>query len=220
MGQPAAPERDTWLRLLTCRIGAPHRKRVSRPPGAAPAKERRTASPGIPHPRRGREADKGRARRPRPLCPPGRHADPDRLSAGLRATESSTSNGPDRAGRSASLHVRRLKNGKPSVHPLRGDEVRACASCSGSSPNGLRIRDRARRAIHLGGREPPDQAHRRARQLPFPVHVHMLRHACGYALANAGHDTRALQDWLGHRNIQHTVRYTELSPTRFKDFWR
>ena len=42
----------------------------------------------------------------------------------------------------------------------------------------------------------------------------------GYALANAGHDTRALQDWLGHRNIQHTVRYTELSPTRFRDFWR
>jgi hypothetical protein len=48
----------------------------------------------------------------------------------------------------------------------------------------------------------------------------MVRHACGYALANAGHDTRALQDWLGHRSIQHTVRYTELSPTRFKDFWR
>ena len=48
----------------------------------------------------------------------------------------------------------------------------------------------------------------------------MLRHGCGYALANAGHDTRALQAWLGHRNIQHTVRYTELSPHRFKDFWR
>jgi len=43
---------------------------------------------------------------------------------------------------------------------------------------------------------------------------------CGYALANAGHDTRAIQDWLGHRSIQHTVRYTELSPTRFRDFWR
>jgi hypothetical protein len=45
-------------------------------------------------------------------------------------------------------------------------------------------------------------------------------HGCGYALANAGHDTRAIQDWLGHRSIQYTVRYTELSPTRFKDFWR
>jgi hypothetical protein len=54
----------------------------------------------------------------------------------------------------------------------------------------------------------------------FLVHAHMLRHGCGYALANAGHDTRAIQDWLGHRSIQHTVRYTELAPTRFKDFWR
>jgi site-specific recombinase XerD len=54
----------------------------------------------------------------------------------------------------------------------------------------------------------------------FPVHPHMLRHACGYALANAGQDTRALQAYLGHRCIQHTVRYTELSPERFKRFWR
>ena len=56
--------------------------------------------------------------------------------------------------------------------------------------------------------------------LGFKAHPHMLRHACGFALANKGHDTRALQAYLGHRNIQHTVRYTELSPTRFKDFWR
>src|SRR5262244_2515135 len=48
----------------------------------------------------------------------------------------------------------------------------------------------------------------------------MMRHGCGYALANAGHDTRALQAWLGHKNIQHTVRYTELAPDRFKNFWR
>jgi hypothetical protein len=48
--------------------------------------------------------------------------------------------------------------------------------------------------------------------MPFPVHPHMLRHGCGYALANAGHDTRALQAYLGHKNIQHTVRYTELAP--------
>jgi len=46
-----------------------------------------------------------------------------------------------------------------------------------------------------------------------------MRHACGYALANAGHDTRSIQDWLGHRSIQYTVRYTELAPTRFRDFW-
>ena len=49
-------------------------------------------------------------------------------------------------------------------------------------------------------------------KMPFPVHPHMLRHGCGFALANAGHDTRSLQAWLGHKNIQHTVRYTELAP--------
>jgi Phage integrase family len=57
-------------------------------------------------------------------------------------------------------------------------------------------------------------------KMQFPIHPHMLRHGCGFALANAGHDTRALQAWLGHKNIQHTVRYTELAPDRFKDFWR
>ena len=56
-------------------------------------------------------------------------------------------------------------------------------------------------------------------KLSFKVHPHMLRHACGYTLANKGHDTRALQAYLGHKNIQHTVR-TELSATRFKNFWR
>jgi len=52
------------------------------------------------------------------------------------------------------------------------------------------------------------------------AHPHQLRHGCGYALAEAGHDTRAIQARLGHRNIQHTVRYTELAPGRFRDFWR
>ena len=55
--------------------------------------------------------------------------------------------------------------------------------------------------------------------LGLKAHPHMLRHACGYALANAGHDTRALQAYLGHRNIRHTVRYTDLAPGRFKSFF-
>ena len=59
-----------------------------------------------------------------------------------------------------------------------------------------------------------------AAELGFKAHPHMLPHACGFALANKGHDTRALQAYLGHKNIQHTFRYTELSPDRFKDFWR
>jgi site-specific recombinase XerD len=63
-----------------------------------------------------------------------------------------------------------------------------------------------------------ERAARRA-GLKLKVHPHMLRHACGFALANLGRDTRALQAYLGHRNIQHTVRYTELAPDRFKHFW-
>ena len=59
-----------------------------------------------------------------------------------------------------------------------------------------------------------------AAKLGFATHPHMLRHACGFQLANQGTDTRTLQAYLGHRNIQHTVRYTELSPTRFKNLWR
>jgi len=59
-----------------------------------------------------------------------------------------------------------------------------------------------------------------AAKLGFKAHPHMLRHACGFALANKGHDTRALQAYVSHKNIQHSVRYTELAPTRFKDFWR
>lgn len=55
--------------------------------------------------------------------------------------------------------------------------------------------------------------------ITFPVHPHMLRHACGFKLANDGHDTRAIQHYLGHKNIQHTVRYTELTSSRFQNFW-
>jgi type 1 fimbriae regulatory protein FimE len=59
-----------------------------------------------------------------------------------------------------------------------------------------------------------------ASELAFPLHPHMLRHACGFKLANDGQDTRALQHYLGHRNIQHTVRYTELTSARFNGFWK
>jgi integrase len=124
-------------------------------------------------------------------------------------------------GRSASLHVRRLKNGKPCVHPLRGDELRALRELRRQFPDSGYVF-----ATERGGPFTADAVNRLIKRigaragLPFQVHAHMLRHGCGYALANAGHDTRAIQDWLGHRSIQHTVRYTELAPTRFKDFWR
>jgi len=56
--------------------------------------------------------------------------------------------------------------------------------------------------------------------LPLHAHPHMLRHACGYALADQGADTRLIQDYLGHRNIQHTVRYTASNPARFQRLWQ
>lgn len=60
----------------------------------------------------------------------------------------------------------------------------------------------------------------KAAGFPFFVHSHMLRHSTGYKLANDGHDTRAIQHYLGHRAIASTVRYTQLAPDRFKHFWR
>ena len=69
---------------------------------------------------------------------------------------------------------------------------------------------------------PPTGSRRAAAvaKLRIKAHAHMLRHACGYKLANDGVDTRALQAYLGHRNIQNTTRYTALAPDRFKRFWR
>jgi len=122
---------------------------------------------------------------------------------------------------SATLHVRRVKSGKPSTHPIRGDELRSLRKLHREAPKSPYIFVSER-----GGPFTTDsfnwmvkRAGQRA-ELPFQVHAHMLRHAAGYKLAGDGHDTRSIQDYLGHRNIQHTVRYTELSPTRFKDFWR
>jgi type 1 fimbriae regulatory protein FimE len=106
------------------------------------------------------------------------------------------------------LHVRRVKNGTPSVHPIRGDEMRALRKLRREYPTDACVFVSERGGIG------------EAAKMPFRIHPHMLRHACGYKLANDGHDTRALQHYLGHKNIQHTVRYTEMAADRFKDFWR
>lgn len=120
------------------------------------------------------------------------------------------------------LHVRRLKGGTPSTHPLQGDELRALRQLQREWPDGggfLFVTERGGPMTASGVRKMLSRTGEEA-GLPYPVHPHMLRHGCGFALANAGHDTRALQHWLGHRNIQHTTRYTELSPSRFRTFWR
>jgi type 1 fimbriae regulatory protein FimB/type 1 fimbriae regulatory protein FimE len=121
----------------------------------------------------------------------------------------------------ASLHVRRSKGGTPSVHPLSGTEMRALRRLQRESVVGpfVFVSERGAPFTTAGFARLIERAANRA-GLNLKVHPHMLRHACGFALANAGHDTRAVQAYLGHRNIQHTVRYTELAPGRFKEFWR
>jgi type 1 fimbriae regulatory protein FimB/type 1 fimbriae regulatory protein FimE len=120
--------------------------------------------------------------------------------------------------RNACLHVRRVKNGMPSVHPLQGDEMRALRALKRESTF-VFVSERGTPFTRAGFAKMVARLGQEAK-FKFGLHPHMLRHACGYALANRGHDTRALQAYLGHKSIQHTVRYTELSPTRFKDFWR
>ncbi len=121
----------------------------------------------------------------------------------------------------AVLHVRRVKKGTPATHPLRGDEMRALRKLQRESPASafVFVSERGSPFSPAGFAKMVERAGIEAK-LEFKAHPHMLCHACGFALANAGHDTRALQAYLGHRNIQHTVRYTELAPNRFKDFWR
>jgi type 1 fimbriae regulatory protein FimE len=118
------------------------------------------------------------------------------------------------------LHVSRLKNGVSSTHPLRGPEIRALRRLRREYPMSPYVFATERRGAMTDSavRKIVARAGENAK-LDFPVHPHMLRHACGFKLANEGHDTRAIQHYLGHRNIQHTVVYTELAADRFKRFW-
>ncbi len=118
------------------------------------------------------------------------------------------------------IHIARLKGGVDSTQPLSGVETRALRRLqreNSGSPyvftterkgplTASTVRKMVARAGTVAG-------------ISFPVHPHMLRHSTGYKLANEGKDTRAIQHYMGHRNIQHTVRYTELSPDRFQGFW-
>ncbi len=141
---------------------------------------------------------------------------------GLRASELTDLRWDQVEFATATLHVRRVKQGSPSTHPMLGDELRCLRRLQ-------REQEPKSPFVFTSERGAPFSTAGFARMVEragveanfdFKVHPHMLRHACGFALAAKGHDTRALQAYLGHKNIQHTVRYTELSPTRFKNFWR
>ena len=154
------------------------------------------------------------------------HRDPTMILVafrhGLRASELVDLRWDQVDFRTATLHVRRVKQGTPSTHPILGDELRALRRLQ-------REQEPKSPFVFTSERGAPFTTAGFARMVEragveagfaFKAHPHMLRHACGFALAAKGHDTRALQAYLGHKNIQHTVRYTELSPTRFKSFWR
>ena len=123
------------------------------------------------------------------------------------------------------LHVARRKHGLSTTHPLRGDELRAIKTWLAE-----RVRMKPETdAFFVSERRSPlsrktawlmIRDYGRLAGLSVEAHPHMLRHACGFALADQGADTRLIQDYLGHRNIQHTVRYTATNPARFERLWR
>lgn len=117
------------------------------------------------------------------------------------------------------IAITRLKKGTPSTQYLKGPEMRALRDLRRDWPDspflfvsergGPMTADNVRKLVAKAGIKA---------KIGFPVHPHMLRHAAGFRLANAEKDTRAIQGFLGHRNITHTVKYTDLAPDRFKGF--
>ena len=119
------------------------------------------------------------------------------------------------------ISLARLKNGIPSTHPLTGVELRALKRLRREHPNS--------RHVFLSNRGTPmtrQNVHAfladlgRQAGFEFGLHAHMLRHACGSKLASDGRDTRSIQHYLGHRNIQSTVVYTHMNPNRFNGWFR
>jgi integrase len=119
-------------------------------------------------------------------------------------------------------HISRRKNGRPSTQPLRGPELRALRQLRRLWP------DSGQFVLQTESGDPWTEAGFRkmlartgeAAGFPWRVHPHQLRHACGYKLANDGVDTRTIQAYLGHGNISHTARYTELAADRFNRLWQ
>jgi len=124
--------------------------------------------------------------------------------------------------KAATLHVNRRKNGTSGIHGLQGDELRLIRQV---------IRENGEHRAHLfvSERKAPlsiDGAQKlvarlgEAARLGFPVHIHMLRHSAGYALAGRGVDTRTLQAFMGHRSISNTVIYTAVADKRVRNIWQ
>jgi integrase len=137
---------------------------------------------------------------------------------GLRVSEACDLRWDDIDLRSGTVVIRRLKGSRDSTHYLERDELGGLQRLPRSSAH-VFVNERGDPFKREGIARMIQRAGEAAR-LPFSVHVHMLRHACGYALANKGMDTRRLQYYLGHSSITNTVRYSAMSPEPFKDLWR
>ncbi len=141
---------------------------------------------------------------------------------GLRASELVALRWDDIDLTTGRLHVRRSKKGTASVHPIGAKETRALRKlqreASVSSPY-VFVSERGA-PLSVAGYQRMVARAGEAAGFGFLVHSHMLRHSCGYKLANDGQDTRAIQHYLGYRSIASTVRYTALAPDRFKSFWK
>ena len=156
----------------------------------------------------------------------GRYGQRDRLMVlmafrhGLRVSELCDLQWSDIDFKAGTLQVRRLKGSKDSTHYLEGDETRPLKTLYKASESPYVFTTERGGPMSAAGFRKQLARWAEKAKIGFPVHPHMLRHACGYVLANRGMDTRSLQAYLGHASISHTVRYTEMSPSRFKGIWR
>ncbi len=139
---------------------------------------------------------------------------------GLRRREASRLRWSDVDLKEGTIYIRRIKGSRSGRHPLQGDEMRALKKLKRDYfPSPFVFT--SNRHTPLSERTISHIVHQAGlwAGFDFPVHAHLLRHACGYYLANKGIDTRTIQDYLGHANIQNTVRYTQLSAARFEGLW-
>ena len=123
--------------------------------------------------------------------------------------------------KAARLHVKRAKGSIDGVHPLTGRELRALRKLQREQPAAehLFMSERGSPMASVAAQKVVRPAGERA-GFGVPIHIHMLRHSCGYALINQGTDVRTLQAWLGHASIANAVIYTRLDASRFNSLWR
>ena len=116
------------------------------------------------------------------------------------------------------LFLNRSKHGNEGHHYLQGDEMRLLRRLQRNNTSGSRFIFNSERGDPLSTRGVNHLVSRCGRKLGWKISPHILRHSCGYHLANQGHDTRLIQDYLGHKSISSTMIYTKTNPERYRQF--